>query len=102
MTHFGALGLTRDVQGFDPARSPCVLPSGKAACDLLQGNMSALAPAIMWTGIRACAVAVGLYVVGEREHLAKKAVAGALAVEAAVLVHLWVRMQRGATSSRST
>lgn len=61
------------------------LPSSDAACDLVQGNVSALPKVLGTTLLRGGLIAAGLYVAGERAHLLRNSVAGALAIEVFVL-----------------
>lgn len=79
----------RQVVGFGDAglAAPVcpALPSGRKAFDLVSGDMSALIPSIAFTAVRAGIIGVGLAVVGERRHLIRNAVAGAVAVEVFVL-----------------
>jgi len=100
------LGLSRDVQGLgascpDP-NQPGVLPSGEAACRLVAGDVSAIPPTIAWTGVRAAAIAAGLYLFGERKHVAARALAGAVAVEVVVLAEMWWRTRATGSSSSAT
>lgn len=89
------LGLSRDVQGYDPLcpdpHTPGVLPSGEVACRLVGGDLSALPATLGWTLVRAGAIAAGLYAFGERKHVVAKSLAGALAVEVVVLAEMWYR-----------
>jgi hypothetical protein len=65
------------------------LPSSDAAVTLVQGN---IAPGIVGvaasTLLRAGLIAGGLYLVGQRDHLARNAIAAASAIEIFVLA--WV------------
>lgn len=96
------LGLSRDVQGLgaaacpDPSQ-PGVLPSGEAACRLVEGDLSAIPPTVAWTGVRAGAIAAGLWLFGERKHVLAKALAGAVAVEVVVLAEMWWRKSRASS-----
>jgi len=62
------------------------LPSGQAAADLWAGDRTAIARIAWYTGVRALLIGAGLWVVGSRRNLVRSSVAGALAVEAYVLV----------------
>lgn len=62
------------------------LPSEMAAKALVRGEPGALLDVIYWTALRAALIGAGLYAVGERSHIVRNAVAGALAVELGVLV----------------
>jgi hypothetical protein len=61
------------------------LPSGQAAYDLTHGDRSAFAPVLKYTAMRALLIGAGLFVVGERDHLVRNAVAGAVGIEIYVL-----------------
>jgi len=86
--------------GFEDApgetvRPPCAaLPSGQAAYNLISGDWGALLPTIGTTAARAALIGVGMAVAGERKHLVRNAVGGALAVEGFVL--LWAAVTRNA------
>lgn len=69
------------------------LPSSTAAADLLHGNPGGLAGVVLSTAGRAALIGAGLYVAGEREHLVRNAVAGALAIEVFVLT--WIATHDG-------
>lgn len=75
------------VQGFGlgEATTCPALPSGTCAVDLLRGDWSALPRVIGFTAARAALVSVGLLAVGEREHVVRNALGGALAIEGFVL-----------------
>ena len=62
------------------------LPSGQAAFDLVSGDRSCLLPVIGTTLARSALIGVGMAVAGERKHLVRNAVAGAVAVEGFVLI----------------
>jgi hypothetical protein len=64
---------------------PAALPSGSSAADLLDGDWSALPAVAGYTLARAALVGSGLLVAGERTHVVRNAVAGALAIEVFVL-----------------
>jgi|HubBroStandDraft_2_1064218.scaffolds.fasta_scaffold26404_2 hypothetical protein len=64
---------------------PAALPSGSSAAALLGGDVSALPAVVGSTIARAVLVGSGLIVAGERMHVVRNAVAGALAIEAFVL-----------------
>lgn len=61
------------------------LPSAEAAKDFVAGDMRAFVPLVGTTLMRAALIGTGLYVAGQREGLAKSAIAGALAIEVFVL-----------------
>ena len=79
----------RPVAGFglgQPDACPAALPSGSSAADLLAGDWSALPLVVGSTLARAALVGSGLIVAGERTHVVRNAVAGALAIETFVFV----------------
>lgn len=57
------------------------LPSARAVQDFLEQGAPALPPVVGTTLGRACLISLGLYAAGERKHLVKKSIYGALAVE---------------------
>jgi hypothetical protein len=61
------------------------LPSAEAACGLVEGKSGSLAKVIGTTALRAALIGVGLAVAGERQHLVRNSVAGALGIELFVL-----------------
>jgi hypothetical protein len=65
------------------------LPSAGSAAALVRGEPQALPKVLLHTAGRAVLIGIGLAIVGEREHLMRNALAGALAVEAFVLAYLW-------------
>lgn len=67
------------------------LPSGRAAFDLVHGDPKAAVPVVGYTLLRSLLIAGGLYVAGEREHLMRNAIAGAIGIEVYVL--LWAALQ---------
>lgn len=74
---------------FPNALGQCAsLPSSNAAADLLQGKAGGFGRVVFWTGVRAALVGLGLAAVGERKHLVRNAIAGALAIEVFVLT--WI------------
>lgn len=78
--HIGTFG--------DEAVTPPVcpaLPSGTSAYKLVSGDPAGIVGVIGHTVGRAALIGTGLYVVGEREHVVRNAVGGALAIEAFVL-----------------
>jgi hypothetical protein len=64
------------------------LPSADAARKLVRGESGALVPVIFTTTCRAALIGAGLYAIGQRSHLVKGALAGAVAVEIFVLA--WI------------
>jgi hypothetical protein len=79
---------------FDDAQPPkcAALPSGSAAFDLVSGDWSAIVPVIGYTAARAALIGIGMAVAGEREHIVRNAVGGAIAIEGFVLV--WAAFKR--------
>ena len=77
------------------ATACAALPSGQAAFDLLAGKWSAIGPVVGYTLARSVLVGLGMAVAGEREHIVRNAVAGALAIEGFVLV--WALLKNGTT-----
>lgn len=69
------------------------LPSAQAASDVVAGKPGGWAEVAGWTAVRAALVATGLYAVGERRHVVRNAVAGAVAIEAFVLAWHFVKCQ---------
>ncbi len=63
------------------------LPSEVAAKAFIRGEPGGLFDVTYWTLWRAGLIGAGLYVAGERQHLVRNALAGALAVELGVI--LW-------------
>jgi hypothetical protein len=76
------------VVGFGLGDAPAcsALPSGSSAVALLSGDVRALPAVVGYTAARAALIGTGLLVAGERAHVIRNAVAGALAIEAFVLV----------------
>jgi hypothetical protein len=68
-----------------PAPMPA-LPSGTSAYRLMTGDPSGLLGVVGHTIGRSALVGVGMAVAGERKHLVRNALAGALGIEAFVLV----------------
>lgn len=62
------------------------LPSGTSAYRLMSGDPSGLIGVVGHTIGRSALVGAGMAVAGERKHLVRNAVAGALGIEAFVLV----------------
>lgn len=62
------------------------LPSGTSAFKLVQGDPAGIPGVIGHTVGRATLIGVGLALAGERKHLVRNAIGGALAIEAFVLV----------------
>jgi hypothetical protein len=66
--------------------APCAaLPSGQAAYALMHGDPGALLRVLGYTAFRALLIGAGLFAFGNREHLVRNSIAGALGVEAYVL-----------------
>lgn len=61
------------------------LPSVKSAEDFLLGKPGGLQKAVVSTLGRSLLIAVGMFAVGERKHLVRNALGGAVAIEAFVL-----------------
>lgn len=71
------------------------LPSAKAAADFLAGKQGALGDVVGTTLGRAALIGLGLYVVGGRgKSLTRNAIAGAVAIEAFVLLYLAQQAKR--------
>jgi hypothetical protein len=66
-------------------------PSSAAACELVEGNLSALPKVLVTTILRAGLIGVGMYALGERQHLARNALAGAMATEMFLLGWAYVK-----------
>ena len=64
------------------------LPSSSAAVSLLRGEPGGLTKVVLSTAARAVLVGIGLYCAGERARLVRYSVAGAMAIEAFVLI--WI------------
>lgn len=76
-------------------RAQCdTLPSAQSAAALVRGEPGSFLRVLGHTGGRALLIGVGLAVVGEREHLLKYSIAGALGIEAFVLAYTYYQ-QRG-------
>lgn len=75
------------------------LPSGTSAYKLASGDPAGIPGVIGHTIGRATLIGTGLAVVGERRHLVRNAVGGALAIEAFVLV--WAAWRVRADKSAS-
>lgn len=73
------------------AESALVLPSARAAADLVAGRPGSLAEVAGTVAMRSALVAVGLALAGERRELLKKSVFAALAIEAFVLGYAYVK-----------
>lgn len=65
---------------------PAALPSGTSAYRLMRGDPKGLAGIVGHTIGRASLIGVGMAVAGERKHLVRNALGGALGIEAFVLV----------------
>jgi len=68
---------------------PEPLPSAAAAGKLVRGDLSALPAVMLTTAMRAGLIGVGMLLAGEREHVPRNAIGGALAIEAFVLGWEW-------------
>lgn len=79
-------------RSLEPHEQPPRLPSQVAANSLLSGEAGALADVLLWSTLRGFVIAGGLYLAGEREHLAKKAAYATLAIELYVI--LWTATHR--------
>lgn len=91
--------LLRDVQGFGEADRP-TLPSVLAAERLLtrqDGGWKAVAMSVL---SRAGILSLGMAVVGEREHLARNALAGSVLVELFVLWEVSEQLKGRASFAR--
>jgi hypothetical protein len=69
------------------------LPSSAAACELVEGNLSAVPKVLLTTGLRAGLIAAGMYALGERQNLLRNSVGGALAIEAFVLAWAYFKQK---------
>lgn len=78
-------GISFGLADEPPSSCPAALPSGSSAANLLRGDWSALPAVVGYTAARAALSAVGLALVGERQHIVRNAVGSALAIEAFVL-----------------
>jgi hypothetical protein len=76
------IGLGEEVK---PPVCPA-LPSGTSAYRLVSGDPSGVPGVIGHTVARAALIGTGMAVAGERRHLVRNAIGGALAIEAFVLV----------------
>lgn len=85
------LSLSDPVAAPEAEKHPCTLPSGVAACRLIEGDAAAVPSVLGWTAVRAIAIAAGLYAVGARKHLVRNSVAASVAVEVLVLGHVALR-----------
>lgn len=74
-----------------PAPASCVqLPSASSAMQLIEGDTSGIAPALLHTVLRAGLIGAGLYTSGIRgKDLVRGSVAGSLAIELFVLGYMW-------------
>ena len=67
----------------------CVtLPSAESGAELARGELRSLPKAAIHTAGRAGLIALGLLAVGRREHVVRDALAGALAIEAFVVLYM--------------
>lgn len=71
------------------------LPSAQAAQDIVEGKPGGWPSMLGWTAVRAGLVACGLWAVGERKHVVRNAVAGAIAIEVFVLAWHAQKCDRG-------
>lgn len=67
------------------------LPSAQSAAALVRGEVKALPTVLLHTAGRAALIGIGLAVIGERKHIVRNAVAGAVAVEVFVLGYQYVK-----------
>jgi hypothetical protein len=70
------------------------LPSVDAAERFVQGRPGGAIGLVTSTGLRAILIGVGLAFAGERKHLLKYSVAGALAIEAFVLASVAAQLKK--------
>ncbi|MFZ1005932.1 MAG: hypothetical protein WAN65_03790 [Candidatus Sulfotelmatobacter sp.] len=69
------------------------LPSGQAVFNLVSGDWTALPAVVGTAAARAVLVGTGMALAGEREHLVRNALGGALAIEA--FVFAWALYKKG-------
>jgi len=77
----------------EPAGIFCAsLPSANTVNDLLDGKLSALPNLARDMIVRSATVALGAYVVGQRDHLVRVGIGGALGIEVGVVaLTMWKR-----------
>ena len=68
------------------------LPSVSSAAALVRGEPGALPMVVGHLALRSLLIGAGAYVMGEREHLVRNAIGGALAIE--MFVVIWEYRQR--------
>jgi hypothetical protein len=78
------------------------LPSGTSAYRLMTGDPSGIVGVIGHTLGRSVLVGTGMAIGGEREHLIRNAIAGALGIEAFVLVWAAWKARQAETSTGTT
>lgn len=71
------------------------LPSVKSAEDFLLGKPEGLQKAVVSTLGRSVLIAVGMFAVGERKHLVRNALGGAVAIETFVLWYVNQQLKGG-------
>jgi len=67
------------------------VPSAESTGALIRGEKNALPRVLIHTAGRAALIGVGLAIAGEREHLVRNSLAGAIALEAFLLVYCAAR-----------
>jgi hypothetical protein len=80
---------------------PAALPSGTSAYRLMSGDPSGLVGVVGHTLARSALVGTGMAIAGEREHIVRNAVAGALGIEAFVLVWAAWKVHKDASTPAS-
>jgi len=68
-----------------------VLPSARAAADLVAGQPGALLDVAGTLALRSALIAAGLFLAGERRALVKKSLYAALAIEAFVIGYAYMK-----------
>lgn len=83
----------------EPVTPPCpALPSGTSAYKLMSGDLKGGIPGVIGHTVgRATLIGIGLAVAGEREHIVRNAIAGAVGIEAFVLA--WAAWKVRATNA---
>ena len=80
---------------FDDERNPSTcIPFGpeRAASNLVSGKWAEIFPIVYHTAIRSFFIAGGLYAAGEREHIAKYALATSAGVQIGILAWSWKQL----------
>lgn len=67
------------------------LPSSTSVSDMLDGKFDGFVGSIVSTAVRGGLIAGGLYIAGDRKHLWRDALAGALAIETFVILYTLAR-----------